>query len=150
MLVNTFSGEPLVNLLPDGRTIRLAERFGFCDSSGREWWGEVGDIANGTSYPRPLWSLSGGPWSTKSRWGAIIHDIECAKRVNPWQEVHNMFGEAILICGVSQDRATIEFNMVWRFGPRWDENGITIKSTEWEDSDDITEEFINGYDKNLV
>jgi len=95
MLINTFSGEPLVYLVDDGRSIRLKEDFYFCDSRGKIWCAEAGSLANGTSYPPPLWSLSGGPWSTKSRWGAIIHDVECEKKRNPWQAVHNMFGEAI-------------------------------------------------------
>ncbi len=143
MLINTFSGVPLVRLLEDGREIELAEPFIFCDSKGKEWVARTGDRANGTSYPPMLWSLSGGPWSTKSRWPAIIHDVYCGRRTEPWQDVHRMFGEALLVAGVDPDRATFEFNMVWRFGPRWDENGVIIKPTE--DNDDLYPFDLTGH-----
>ncbi len=143
MYINSFSDPPVVRLLNDGRIIELVERFGFCDSRGREWWGEPGDRANGTSYPPMLWSLSGGPWSTKSRWGAILHDIECTKRTSPWEEVHRMFGEAIRICwGDNQDRAIFEFNAVWQFGPRWNPDGSDIITSTWDDELDL--EMIGG------
>jgi len=142
MYINTFSGIPLVRLLNDGRTIELAEPFGFCDSQGKEWWGNISDQVNGTSYPSILWSLSGGPWSTKSRWGAILHDIYCNKKTESWQATHNMFGEAILICGVKKSRAKLEFNMVWRFGPRWNPDGSNIITPNWDDKLDL--EMIGG------
>ncbi len=130
MYVNTFSGIPLVRMLDDGRSIELVEPFIFCDSKGKEWVGHIGDKANGTSYPKVLWSISGGPWSTKSRWPAIIHDIYCGRRDEPWQAVHRMFGEALLVAGVKPSRAKFEFNMVWQFGPRWDESGNIIVPEE--------------------
>lgn len=140
MLINTYSGIPLVYLLDDGRTIELASSFCFCDSRGIIWTGDVGEKANGTSYPPMLWSLSGGPWSTKSRWGAILHDIHCKRRDKPWQAVHHMFGEAIRVSGVPKVRAQFEYNMVYQYGPRWTEDGILIKPKVWDDEiacDDI-------------
>jgi hypothetical protein len=125
-----------VYLLDDGRTVELAESFTFCDSRGREWTGNKGDRANGTSYPEKLWSLTGGPWSTKSRWGALLHDIYCVRRDRPWQMVHNMFGEVIRVCGVPEARALLEFNAVWRFGPRWNPDGTDIAPLEWDDGID--------------
>ena len=140
MLINTFSGVPLVYLLSDGRTVQLAEYFGFCDSRGREWWGYAGDIANGTSYPRPLWSLSGGPWSTRSRWAALIHDIFCERRSRTWQDTHRMYGEAALVAGVDKVRATFEFNMIWQVGPRWNLDGsayVPKWADPWEYDEDM-------------
>lgn len=137
MKTMTFSGEPLVSFLDDGRNIRLAADFAFCDSKGRVWQCYKGEEANGTSYPRMLWSVSGGPWSTKSRYAAIIHDIECGKRTSSWQEVHHMFGEALIAAGVNEARAGFEFNAVWRFGPRWDEHGDSLAAEEWDDDYDL-------------
>jgi len=133
MKVNTFSGIPLGYLLDDGRSFQLAEDFCFCDSRGRIWCAKKGDIANGTSYPPMLWSLSGGPWSTKSRWPAIIHDPECHKRTSPWQDVHRMYGEAALVAGVIKARAEFEFNMIWQFGPRWNPDGSDIITPNEDD-----------------
>jgi len=135
MNVNTFSGIPLGYLLDDGRSFQLAEDFCFCDSRGRIWCAKKGDIANGTSYPKVLWNISGGPWSTKSRWAAIIHDVECSKRTSPWQEVHRMFGEAALAAGVNEPRAEVEVNMLWRFGPRWDKDGNDLETPDWDDDE---------------
>ena len=137
MKINTFSCIPLVYLINDGRTIELAEDFSFCDSKGRIWTAKKGRQANGTSYPRVLWSLAGGPWSSKSRWAAIIHDVYCEDRMVPWQDVHRMFGEAARICWGPEDenRALFEFNAVWQFGPRWDKNGNDIEIPSWDDLD---------------
>ena len=121
-------------MLDDGRAVQLAEAFGFCDSRGREWWGSKGDIANGTSYPRCLWSVSGGPWSTKSRWPAILHDIFCGKKTRTWQDTHRMFGEAVRVAWGVDDisRATLEFNAVWMRGPRWNPDGSAMVPINWD------------------
>ena len=140
MLINTFSGVPLAHLLDDGLTIQLAEAFGFCDSHGREWWASKGDIANGTSYPRCLWSVSGGPWSTLSRWPAILHDIFCERKSRTWEDTHRMYGEAARICWNGDERATFEFNMVWHVGPRWnmDDSAYVPKWVDpWEYDEDM-------------
>jgi hypothetical protein len=47
-----------------------------------------------------------------------------------------MFGEgALVLWSDNQDRAIFEFNMIWRFGPRWNPDGSDIILPTWEDEE---------------
>jgi len=49
-----FSGDVIVQWLPDGRTMELLEDFSFVDAKGTSWLAPAGSIVNGASIPRIL------------------------------------------------------------------------------------------------
>lgn len=92
----TFSGNPKVEWLPDGRSMQLLERFSFTDDAGREWEAPIQSKIDGASIPKLLWGRLGlgGPFEGLYRNASVVHDVECARpRVKP-REAHRMFYEA--------------------------------------------------------
>lgn len=110
---------PQVELLDDGRKIRLLTPLTFIHPDWDSWPVPVGIIADGASIPRPFWAVIGGPFEGRYRNASIVHDHYCVVRNRPWRDVHRMFYEAMLAGGVSTAKAKIMYYAVYRFGPRW-------------------------------
>lgn len=106
----------------DGRTAVLLREFRYIDSAGKEWVAPSGMVSDGASIPSSLWSLVGGPWSGPHRKAAVVHDFYCMEEnlVRPWQDVHNMFYEALITADVDPVTALAMYLGVYRFGPRWE------------------------------
>lgn len=106
----------------DGRTAVLLRDFRYIDNQGQEWVAPSGMISDGASIPTSLWSLVGGPWSGPHRKAAVVHDFYCMEEnlVRPWQDVHNMFYEALITAEVDPVTALAMYMGVYRFGPRWE------------------------------
>lgn len=103
----SFSGDPIIRLLCDGRNVQVMERFTFTDKRGVVWATEVGDISDGASIPRLLWPIVGGPFEGLHRGPALLHDRVCRnhktnaeRRAGDW-----MLYEACLCAGSSEDHA---------------------------------------------
>jgi len=109
-----------VELLEDGRTVRLLNDYVFNDPEGRVWTTPKGYISDGASIPPALWSLTGGPFTGKFRNAAVIHDQYCDNRTRPWEQVHRVFYDAMIAGGVTENKAAVMYLGVYRFGPRWD------------------------------
>jgi Protein of unknown function (DUF1353) len=124
-LISASSNEPfpdelLVRVDRDGRHLTLLSDFRFIDEAMRTWTAPAGTVVDGASIPRPLWSLIGGPLEGKYREASVIHDYYCVTKNRPWDQVHQVFYDAMLANGVSIAQATLMYLAVYRFGPRWD------------------------------
>lgn len=115
-----FSGNPKMELLPDGRDMRLLEDFSYQDRSGKVWTVPAGAVVNGANVPGIAWSVVGGPWDGPHRNASVLHDWYCATRTEPWDNVQLMFFEACMAGGMSEKKATQWFLMVKTFCPKWE------------------------------
>jgi Protein of unknown function (DUF1353) len=100
----SFSGNPVVEFLPDGRKIKLRESFSYTDPDGNLWSVPVNYVADGASIPRGLWTPVGGPLDGPYRDASIVHDYYCENFDTYWNEdyrrdwksVHRAFYEGLL------------------------------------------------------
>jgi hypothetical protein len=66
--------EPNVEMMNDDRCVRVFESFVQIDPDGRISLVPAGQVCDGASIPRLLWSLIGGPYEGKHRVPALSHD----------------------------------------------------------------------------
>ncbi len=111
------SNSPLVSLDANGTTITLQEAFSFTDAHCRVWSVPKLAVADGASIPRSLWSAVGSPLTGPYRNAAIIHDWYCAVRTRPWQDVHQMFYDAMIASNVPATKAKLMYFGVRVGGP---------------------------------
>ena len=104
---------------PDGRRFSLPHDFTYVDPTGRRWEAPTGLITDGASIPTPFWSVIGGPFEGLFREAAVVHDAACCGQMQPWEDVHHMFYNAMRCSGVGEGKAKTMFWAVWSFGPRW-------------------------------
>lgn len=104
-----------------GREMKLLEDVRYIGPDGKEWVAPKDSRINGASIPKAFWSVIGGPYDGSYREASVVHDIECVRRTEPWQNVHYMFYTAMRAKGVSEETAKIMYAAVYRFGPRWNQ-----------------------------
>ncbi len=121
---------PKLELLPDGRLMRLLEALTYTGADGVMWPVPAGIEVDGASIPRPLWSLIGGPFEGPYRDASIVHDHYCVVRTRSWRDTHRMFHDAMRCSQVSATRAKIMYYFVYRFGPRWAGALESVTATE--------------------
>jgi hypothetical protein len=116
-----FSGNPKTEWLPDGRNMKLLERFSYTDSKGKEWIAPEGSVTDGASIPKALWTLIGGPFEGQYRNAAIIHDVVCQnhKTLEERRSGDRMFYRACLAGGCSK-RQSIHMYLGVRTGTNLD------------------------------
>lgn len=114
-----YKGPLRVEMLPDGRSIKLLEDFAFVDNRQQIWTTPVGTVVDGASIPQPLWSFMGGPLSGLYRDASVIHDYYCELQDRPFISVHEVFYDAMITSGVTPATAKIMYLAVFQFGPRW-------------------------------
>ncbi len=114
-----FKGDVIALWLPDGRNMKLTQRFAYIDPRGKEWVAPKGSVVNGASIPGSLWSVVGGPFEGQYRHASVIHDVGCEEMTSKWEDVHLMFYEACRCGGVSEARGKMMYYAVYNFGPRW-------------------------------
>lgn len=112
-------GDPLVQLLGDGRKVRLLSDLGYSGPDGTHWPVPAGITVDGASIPWPFWSLIGGPFEGRYRNASIVHDHYCVAKTRGWRATHRMFHDAMRCSGVAAVKAKIMYYAVHRFGPRW-------------------------------
>ena len=115
-----FEGRLLLEELPDGRTMRLAEDFWYVDPADVIWDAPAGWEVDGASIPRAFWSIIGGPFSGRFRRASVVHDVACDRRDQDWRAVHRAFYDACLCGGVTKRKAWAMYQAVRNFGPRWE------------------------------
>jgi len=125
-----FTGVPVVELLDDGRRVKLVQPFGFVDEAALDWPVPAGTVVDGASIPRALWALIGGPFEGKYRDASIVHDHYCDLRSRAWEAVHRVFHDAMIVSGVGPDQAKLLYFAVYRFGPRWEQQLVRATATE--------------------
>jgi len=115
-----FKGLFIFEWLDDGRNMRLVNDLVYHSKKlGRDFVIPAGEITDGASIPRAVWSLEGGPFSGKYRKAAVIHDYLCRTKQISWKSTHKIFYEAMIESGVGKVDAFKKFRAVYRFGPRW-------------------------------
>jgi hypothetical protein len=85
---------------------------------------KAGARIDGATIPRPFWTVTGGPYDGPYRKASVIHDWYCDVRERPWQDVHQMFYDAMIDSGVTPRKAKVMFLAVWACGPRWNQQQI--------------------------
>jgi hypothetical protein len=104
-----------------GRDMKLLEDVRYTAPDGKEWVAPKGSRINGASIPKAFWSVLGGPYEGNYRDASVIHDVECVRKTESWQNVHYMFYTAMRAKGVSEETAKVMYAAVYRFGPRWNQ-----------------------------
>jgi hypothetical protein len=114
-----YIGKLIWTPLDDGVHMELVDKFGFRDKGGVDWMVPKGTQVDGASIPQALWSIVGSPFTGKYRDASVIHDFYCDVRKRPWQDVHRVFYEAMIVSKVSEARAKLMYAAVYFAGPRW-------------------------------
>ena len=114
-----YVGTVQVELLEEGRKVKLLSPLKYIDPAGVEWLAPAGWIVDGASIPRVAWSVIGGPFEGKYRNASVIHDVACDQKTKPWNSVHEVFYYAMLTSGVDTITAKVMYAAVFHFGPRW-------------------------------
>ena len=114
-----FVGTVKAEWLDDGRKMRLLEDFAYVDQWDHRWNAPKNWVVDGASIPRFAWTIIGGPFEGKYRNASVVHDVECDRKQSAWEDVHEMFYNAMRAAGVSEIRAKIMYAAVYHFGPRW-------------------------------
>ncbi|MEB8386837.1 DUF1353 domain-containing protein [Rhodobacteraceae bacterium KMM 6894] len=99
----------------------------FVDGGEATWIAPKGIVTDGASIPPIFVPIIGAPTSPEFVNAAAVHDAYCgigneqgAKfQSKPWQQVHIMFYDALLVGGVPELKAKLMFAAVWLGGPRW-------------------------------
>jgi hypothetical protein len=123
---SSFIGELITKFSSDGSYISLLQDFSFIDKTGKKWTAQKGLATDGASIPKIFWTVFGSPLKGKYVKGAVIHDQYCIIRTEPWESVHKMFYEALIMAGVDELKAKLMYAAVYIGGPRWDR--ITVIS----------------------
>jgi len=109
----------LVGPGPD-RQMELTRDFAFVDSRGYRWVAMAGDVIDGASIPKMLWSEAvGTPFTGDYRRASVLHDVACKHMEATSKDVHRMFYEAMIADGTEKARALLFYTAVRLFGPKW-------------------------------
>lgn len=101
------------------RNVVLLEDVSYIDDDAVAWPVKAGDIVNGASIPRFLWTAVGPPYVGLYRYATVIHDVHCVLKERPHQQVHQMFDDAMRDSGVPDWKRKIMARAVKWFGPKW-------------------------------
>ena len=104
------------------RRMVLLEDFAYTDPKGRRWLAPAGSKTDGATIPQVVWSVVGGPFDGQYREAAVIHDVYCETKSEPWRDVHRIFYYANRAAGVSEGKSKILYGAVMIGGPKWGSN----------------------------
>lgn len=124
-----FPTSPKVELLDNGRELRLLDDFAYIDPRGKTWSAPKGIVVNGATIPPEFWSIIGGPLEGEYRNASIVHDQACMRMDEPWEDVHLMFYQACRCGGLSEYKAKLMYAAVYQFGPRWEIQPNVVEKT---------------------
>lgn len=107
----------------------LADRLEFVDGQSRRWTARKGVLTDGASIPQVFVPVIGQPTSPEFLNAAAVHDAYCGignesnpeYQSLPWEVVHRMFHDALIVGGTPDSKAKIMFAAVYLGGPRWNE-----------------------------
>ncbi len=104
-----FSSTITLELLADGRSMKVARPFTYIGADKVEWLVPAGAVTNGATIPSALWSVVGGPWEGKYRDASVVHDHFCTTKLRPAKQTHRMFYDASRARGVSKTVADLMY-----------------------------------------
>ncbi|MCH8031223.1 MAG: DUF1353 domain-containing protein, partial [Bacteroidetes bacterium] len=94
------------------------------------WTAPAGDIIDGASIPRGLWTIVGAPFDGLYRKASVIHDVGCVRRTRSMDDTHRAFYYACRLGGVSEAKALLMYWAVSQFAEPWPDPGsTTVDST---------------------
>jgi hypothetical protein len=114
-----FSGPIDARWTDNGRNMQILQDVHYYAPDERDWFAPKDSVVNGASIPKAFWSIIGGPFEGKYRNASVFHDVACDQRKAAWQDVHQMFYNAMRCSGVGESKAKIMFAAVYEFGPKW-------------------------------
>ena len=114
-----YSGAPVTQWDPDGRTMTLLTELRYTDPKGQVWIAPAGSVVDGASIPRSLWTVMGGPFEGKYRNASVLHDVSYDQHNRPWQECDRMFYNAMRCSGVGAVEAKTMYYALYKFGHHW-------------------------------
>ena len=118
-----YFSEPIdLQLLADGKRMKLLCEVIYTDPQGKAWTAPKDFVSDGASIPRAFWSVVGGPWDGAYRNAAIVHAQYCDTESEPSHAVHRMFYFACRAAGVGEIKAKVLYAAVRIGGPRWGED----------------------------
>lgn len=119
-----YEGKIQADWTDGDRIMILSLPITFIDKNGEHWPVPAGAHIDGASIPRFLWSITGAPYSGRYRKASVIHDWYCSIRTRTSDATHTMFYEAMLVSGVSRNKAGIMYAAVRYAGPKWTDMDI--------------------------
>lgn len=111
------------------------QQVDFIDSTGTRWTAPPRTLTDGATIPVIFAPLVGDRQSREYLIAAALHDAYCGVgnealetyRTKPWEDVHRMFYEALLVNGTAPQKAKILFAAVYLGGPRWDDPARSLE-----------------------
>lgn len=130
-----------------------AAPLNFVDAEGQSWVAPPRTLTDGASIPKIFVTIVGDPTSPEFVNAAAVHDAYCGignegganYQRAPWQDVHLMFYDGLIVGGTDHIRAKVMFAAVWLGGPRWAEPAEAVISTQGR-SEARAYDYINRLD----
>jgi len=133
MNYGSFVGDVEVRWCKDGRSMELLKDFTYIDPLGKKWTAIKGYKTDGASIPQAFWSIVGGPFEGPYREAAVIHDMYCDSKSEPWVDVHRIFYYANRVAGVPEAKAKLLYTGVMIGGPKWGDGKSKCRSCHQAD-----------------
>ena len=112
-----------VKPLNDGSNrVKLLEELVFIDSHGKKWTAPKGYVVDGATIPEFFQGFIGTPYGGQYVLASVIHDVAYEKQLGTWQEVHQVFYDAMLASGVEATKASLMYVAVYEASSRWGKN----------------------------
>ena len=102
--------------------VRLLEALIFIDANGKKWTAPKGYVVDGATIPKMFQGFIGTPYGGQYVLASVIHDVAYYERLGTWQEVHQVFYDAMLASGVEARKASLMYIAVYEASARWGEN----------------------------
>jgi hypothetical protein len=143
-----FSGGPLAMsgapVFLDGfqqAFLPTSQKIDFVDATGQLWTAPPQTLTDGATIPPLFAPLMGDRQSLEFLMAAALHDAYCGVGNNdletfqtrPWEDVHRMFFEALIVGGTPPQKAKIMFAAVYLGGPRWNDPDRSLEGVSEED-----------------
>jgi hypothetical protein len=120
----SFFGDRSLSFDSDAYEVTTLGDFGFIDSSGTKWTVPKGTVVDGSSIPRPAWSVAGSPLGSGYVIPSVLHAryyslLAAGVEGTPSRKaVDKMLYESLVKAGMSELRASIVYNAARTFGAK--------------------------------
>jgi hypothetical protein len=121
---------PIVELLPDGVNVAVVEAFTYVASSGIHYTVPVGQLSDGASIPRALWSVIGSPLTGRYRNIALVHDYLYRMQITSKDEADDVLLDGMRLGGCTETEYLAIYEGVHAGGQiAWNEDKNENKTT---------------------
>jgi hypothetical protein len=88
--------DPVLELLPGTRLVRLPEELVYIDRRGRRHVVPAGEVSDGMTSPAWSWGIIGSPLTPDYRRPCFLHDYYVVTLAIPLPEAHQLLKEGLL------------------------------------------------------